>query len=236
VVADPEGSQGASMHAVDPESQAALEALRKEVLSAKAGGQQGVLYEKLAKMYLTNHQYDSAGWYFEKSAGLSSKPELKFAAGSAYFEGIAFASNTSKVDFLSDKARALLEQIPEGHPKKTEAEAKSALTWVNSPNPMKGILKLRALAEKEPQNLYVAYQLGMLSYQSGQYEKAIGRFQKVVAGEKENVNAWFYLAQSLMQTGKKSEALEALEAGLPFAKEEDTKASFQELKKQLTEN
>jgi hypothetical protein len=50
------------------------------------------------------------------------------------------------------------------------------------------------------------------------------------------VNAWFYLAQSLLQLGKKDEALKAVNTGLPLAKEDDTKASFEELKKQLTEN
>ena len=101
---------------------------------------------------------------------------------------------------------------------------------------MKGILKLRELADKNPENEYVAYQLGMLSFQSGQHEKAVARYRKVIELNPKNVNAWFYLAQSLLQLGKKDEALKAVNSGLPLAKEDDTKASFEELKKQLTEN
>jgi Flp pilus assembly protein TadD len=100
---------------------------------------------------------------------------------------------------------------------------------------MKGILKMRDLAEKNPENEFLSYQLGMLSFQSGQFDKAIARFEKAVAINPGNVNAWFYLAQSLQQTGKKKEALKAVDKGLSLAKEEDTKASFQELKSQLTQ-
>jgi Flp pilus assembly protein TadD len=76
----------------------------------------------------------------------------------------------------------------------------------------------------------------MLSFQSGQHDKAVARYRKVLELNPKNVNAWFYLAQSLLQLGKKEEALKAINSGLPFTKEEDTKASFEELKKQLTEN
>jgi len=210
--------------------------LRKSVQQEKIELKKAQLLEKLALAFLDNHQYDSAGSSFEQAAKMTSNPKLVFQAGSAYFEGIAFAGNPSKIDYLSGKARELLANVPSSDGKYTEAQAKTAMTWVNSPSPMKGILKLRELADKNPENEYVAYQLGMLSFQSGQHEKAVARYRKVIELNAKNVNAWFYLAQSLLQLGKKEEALKAVNSGLPLAKEEDTKASFEELKKQLTEN
>ena len=210
--------------------------LRKSVQEEKEGSKKAQLFEKLANAFLDNHQYDSAGSSFEQASKLTSNPKLVFQAGSAYFEGIAFAGTTSRIDYLSSKARELLENVPSSDGNYTEAQAKTAMTWVNSASPMKGILKLRELADKNPENEYVAYQLGMLSFQSGQHEKAVARYRKVLELNPKNVNAWFYLAQSLLQLGKKEEALKAVNSGLPLAKEEDTKASFEELKKQLTEN
>lgn len=210
--------------------------LRKSVQQEKEETKKAQLFEKLANAFLGNHQYDSAGASFEQAAKLTSNPKLVFQAGSAYFEGIAFAGTPSRVDYLSGKARDLLANVPSSDGNYTEAQAKTAMTWVNSASPMKGILKLRELADKNPENEYVAYQLGMLSFQSGQHEKAVARYRKVIELNPKNVNAWFYLAQSLLQLGKKDEALKAVNSGLPLAKEDDTKASFEELKKQLTEN
>lgn len=223
-------------HKADPNATKEISELRKSVQQEKEGSKKAQLFEKLATAFLENHQYDSAGASFEQASKLTSNPKLVFQAGSAYFEGIAFAGTPSKVDYLSGKARDLLANVPSSDANYTEAQAKTAMTWVNSASPMKGILKLRELADKNPENEYVAYQLGMLSFQSGQHEKAVARYRKVLELNPKNVNAWFYLAQSLLQLGKKDEALKAVNSGLPLAKEDDTKASFEELKKQLTEN
>jgi len=231
-----ETSKPEALHASDSGLVTMISGLRKTAYAESNSNKKSELFQEMAKVFLKNHQYDSAGASYEKAASLTADPKLSFEAGSAYYEGITFAGNPSKVEFLSGKARDLFAQVPGKSPLSTEAQAKSAMTWVNSPSPMKGILKLRELSEKHPENEYVSFQLGMLSFQSGQFEKAVARFRKVLEINSKNVNAWFYLAQCLQQTGQKDEALKAINSGLPLAKEDDTKASFEELKKQLTEN
>ncbi len=224
-----------SNHAADSVSLVRIESLKKDLKSLSGKKDRTVLLEQLGEAYLKSNRYDSAGAYFEKAAYLSSDPKLIFKSGNAYFEGMAFASQPSKLDFLARKTREVLDKVPSNDPLSVDAQAKIAMTWVNSETPMKGILKMRELAEKNPENEFLAYQLGMLSFQSGQFDKAVVRFEKAAAINPGNANAWFYLAQSLQQTGKKKEALRAVERGLSLAKEEDTKASFQELKSQLTQ-
>ena len=51
----------------------------------------------------------------------------------------------------------------------------------NGGAPMQTILKLRDLAEKEPGNVEAQYHLGMFSWQTGQYDKAMDRFRRVIA-------------------------------------------------------
>ena len=225
-----------TLHAMSAEATSSLADLKKKVGSTSDLSKKAGLFAEIATAFTKSNRYDSAGHYFEMAAQTGSNPKMIYKAGSAYYDGIAFATNPSKVEYLSEKARTLLGSIPENDPKITEAQAKAAMTWVNSETPMKGILKLRELAEKNPKNEFVAYQLGMLSFQSGQYDKAVARFEKVIELNKSNVNAYFYLAQSLQQLGKNKEALAVVSRGLPFAKEEDTKASFQEMKRQLSEN
>jgi Flp pilus assembly protein TadD len=45
---------------------------------------------------------------------------------------------------------------------------------------MKGILQMRSLSEKYPDNADLQWKMGMFSTQSGQYEKAIYRFENVI--------------------------------------------------------
>jgi len=222
-------------HKSDSTEQIVIEEFRKKVSLIKAEKEKAQIYSQMATTFLKANHFDSAGTYFEKASDLTANPKLVFKAGSAYFEGITYAGNPSKVEYLSGKARSMFEKISENDPLSVEAQGKIAMTWVNSETPMKGILKLRELAEKNPKNEFLAYQLGMLSFQSGQFEKAVGRFESVLALNKLNVNAWFYLAQSLKEMGRNKEALASIKSGLDLAKEEDTKASFLELKKQLTE-
>lgn len=225
-----------TLHTLPAGVSESLTVLKKSLASAKSTSERATLFSNIAATFSKSNRYDSAGHYYEMAANTTTDPELTYKAGSAYYEGIAFASSASKIEFLSGKARSLLETLPVSDENYTEAQAKSAMTWVNSESPMKGILKLRDLAEKNPKNEFVAYQLGLLSFQSGQYDKAVARFEKVLELNKGNVNAWFYLAQSLQQLGKIKEALAAINQGMPLAKEEDTKASFQEMKRQLSEN
>ncbi len=223
-------------HSSDSTPVEGISELWKEALTSKGEKEKSEVFSKMATTYLKANRFDSAGAYFEKASDLTTDSKLVFKAGSAYFEGITYASNPSKIEFLSGKARKMFERIPEKDPLSVEAQAKIALTWVNSETPMKGILKLRELAEKNPENEFLAYQLGILSFQSGQYDKAVTRFESVLSLNGKNVNALFYLAQSLHELGRNKEALKFVDKGLSLSKEEDTKASFQELKKIVSEN
>lgn len=211
--------------------------LKEKVLVETNGLKKSEILSTIGTAYLKGNQFDSAGYFFEKASQLkTSDKQLILQAGNAYFEGIAFASNPSKIESLSEKARTCLSKIDAKSPEAAEAKAKIAMTWVNSSAPMKGILRLRELADEYPKNEYISYQLGLLSFQSGQYEKAINRFENVLSLNSQNVNACFYLAQSLIQFGDKEAAKKWIDIGLTLSKEEDTKASFQELKKQLSGN
>lgn len=220
-------------HKADPALEKELAAIRDEFGSGRAAEEKAKAGEKMARAFLKGHQYDSAGAWFEKTMAIQPGMHLEFEAGSAYFEGLAFSNAPSKLENMAEKSRKLLLSVDKKNPRYAEAQAKAAITWVNSPSPMKGILRLRELASEYPENAYIAYQLGMLSFQSGQHEKAIDRFRKALELEPENVNAWFYLSNSLMQLGRKKEALEAARSGLRLAKEDDSRASFEEMLKQL---
>lgn len=89
-----------------------------------------------------------------------------------------------------------------------ELQIKLAEVYVQgSQEPMKGIGILRDLAVKLPNNIPVLLALGRLSIQSGQYDKAKERLQKVLQLEPQNTEALYFLAITEAQLGHKDEAI-----------------------------
>jgi Tfp pilus assembly protein PilF len=86
--------------------------------------------------------------------------------------------------------------------------ARASALVQNGTNPMEGIRLLREVLEEDPENTEVHYRLGMFSMQSGQFDKAIARFEKVVSKNDPKYNdAIFFLAQAYAATNRKDEAI-----------------------------
>ena len=62
----------------------------------------------------------------------------------------------------------------------------------NPQSQMKGILQMRSLSEKYPENADLQWNMGLFSIQSGQYEKAVARFEKVITIDKAMPYAYLY--------------------------------------------
>ena len=66
----------------------------------------------------------------------------------------------------------------------------------NPQSQMKGILQMRSLSEKYPENADLQWNMGLFSIQSGQYEKAVARFEKVINIDAQRLDAYMQLAMS----------------------------------------
>jgi predicted Zn-dependent protease len=220
-------------HIPDPTLQKQMEELKASLISEASDAGKARLSAELASVFMKANQFDSAGAWFESAMRYDSGKHFEYEIGTAYFEGLAFISAPSKLEANAELARKWLDLVPKSDSRYSGAQARSALTWVNSASPMKGILKLRELSEAYPDDLFIAAQLGQLSFQSGQFEKAADRFRKVISLDKSDSKSWFYLASSLMQINKKQEALEAAKTGRGLAKEEELRNSFADLIKQI---
>ena len=94
----------------------------------------------------------------------------------------------------------------------TNLEAKTGLgiTIVNGMGaPMKGIMMLREVVEKEPKNLKANMNLGVFAIKSGQFDKAIIRFNTIIKTIKKTPDAYFYLGRAYESLGNKTEAVDA---------------------------
>ncbi len=74
--------------------------------------------------------------------------------------------------------------------------------------PMQGIAMLLDVVKKDPKNLKANMSLGTFAIKSGQFDKAIKRFNDIIA-IKPSPDAYFYLATAYENLGKNTEAVTA---------------------------
>lgn len=78
--------------------------------------------------------------------------------------------------------------------------------------PMETIVKLRDLAEDEPDNVEAQYHMGLFSWQTNQYDKAMERFRKTIALDPKGYpDAYAYLGQAYATLDSTEKAIEVLE-------------------------
>lgn len=94
----------------------------------------------------------------------------------------------------------------------TSLAAKTGLgiTVVNGMGaPMQGIAMLLDVVKKDPKNLKANMNLGMFAIKSGQFDKAITRFNEIITNIKATPDAYFYLATAYENLGKNQQAIDA---------------------------
>ncbi len=92
-----------------------------------------------------------------------------------------------------------------------KARTAEAVALVNGQDPMRGIMMLREILEEDSSNVEAHWNLGLFSVQSGQYDKALDRFKKVLELDPENhPDAWFYLGRTYATLDSNAQAVASL--------------------------
>ena len=94
----------------------------------------------------------------------------------------------------------------------TDLDAKTGMgiTVVNGMGaPMEGIAMLLDVVKKDPKNFKANMNLGLFAIKSGQFDKAITRFEDLIKNIKATPDAYFYLATAYENLGKNQEAIDA---------------------------
>jgi len=89
-----------------------------------------------------------------------------------------------------------------------------AIELVNGENPMAGITILRELVAEDSTNVDAHYYLGLFSVKSGQLDKAIARFERVLALRPDDIKYQVEVGYQLMVMDTVNLALQCFERGL----------------------
>ena len=157
--------------------------------------------DSLASLYLDYQVLDSAVWFVDyiKSTGLEGR---EFRVADLYFWAFQRSPEPNQAKEYGAKAEAEFRKLLESYPENSSLKNRLAMTLVATDNPMQGILMLREILEENPGDLETLKNLGILSIQSGQFDKAEERFRELIAIDSSDLENLFYLGMSLSEQGK----------------------------------
>lgn len=188
---------------------------------------------ELIQAYRKVSRYDSAAYVAEKLVQLAPTEANLLRAGDLYYEAYGFAVDNQKLANLGKKTREFYQKALDGNPNLLAAKANMAMTYVTTETPMQGIMMLRDVLKEDPTNELALFNMGLLSMRSGQYNRAVERFQAILSSHPENTKAQFYLAISLGEMGRKDEARELLAKVKAREKDPTIQAAIKELEQNL---
>lgn len=149
-----------------------------------------------------------SAYYAEEVAKRDSTAESWSIAGTSYGLGAKSSEKEKEKLFANKRAIACFENAISLQPEEISNQINLALMYVDMPpkdQPMKGILMLRQLNEKNPKNVSVLNQLARLAIATNQLDKAEGRLKEAIAIEPNNKMTNCMLAD-LLSSSKPSEA------------------------------
>ncbi|MGR3810464.1 tetratricopeptide repeat protein [Jiulongibacter sp. NS-SX5] len=170
------------------------------------------IYQNLATYFAGQNLFDSSAYYAEKKANLTNTETDWLLAGDFYFQSYSLALNPIRQEELAEKTREVYQKALAINPNQLHARTNTAMTYVSSASPMQAIMMLRQVLDLNPRYVPAIMSMGALSMQSGQYDKAVGRFEQALSIDSGNLNAQLGLAYSLVELGEKERAKEILEA------------------------
>ena len=137
-------------------------------------------YEAIINFYDNARQPILAAYYMEQAAIASPIDSNWTYAGARYYSAIQFSKPTEH-PMLYKKAIECFEKTLSINPKNLDARISLAACYVEgSADPMKGIGMLREIEKTDSNNVNLQLNFAFFSERSGQWDKAIARFEKVL--------------------------------------------------------
>lgn len=196
---------------LSPEQQERITVLENNVVRGNVHQQQIKSYQQLSTFWTDSMHYPQLGTYYLGEAAKleNSEKNLTFAARKLLSYVIVEQSRPMQ-SWLATDAKELFEAALKLNPANDSAQVGLGGCYMFgniSNNPMQEILKVREIAEKNPDNLYAQMMLGLGGMQSGQYENAIKRFHMVINKQPDNMEAMLNLADAYDRIQDKKNAI-----------------------------
>lgn len=196
---------------LDDRQKSLIEALQLDLSKTQDTVRKTELLKTLSGTWFDSGFPAISGYYAEEVAAILKTEESWSVAGTTYALGVKNAGDQKTKEFCSNRAVKAFEKAISLAPEKIEPRLNLAICYTDNPpadNPMQGIMMLRDLNAKNPDNVAILNQLGRLAIETNQTEKALERLEKALSLEPANNTTICLLAKAYSQAGKEGLAKE----------------------------
>ena len=172
-------------------------------LTQKADSKDPSLLKQISAAWHNAGHDEIAASYAEQVAEVEKTEDAWSIAGANYYLAIQQSTEDAVRNFSTQHAVNAFQNAASLNPTNIEHKINLALCYTENPpqeNPMKGTLLLLDLEKQNSGNVPVNIQLARLGIKTGQFDKAIGRLEKILAKEPENKRAVCLLADAYNQS------------------------------------
>jgi len=197
------------------QQQISITQLESSVVRGDTKIQQANIYRQLANFWKDSaHMLLPYAYYTGQAAELeNSEKSLTFAAH-FFLENLRQQENLALKKWMGSESKKLFEKALMINPDNDSLKIGlgSCYLFGNiSDNPMEGIRLIREVAERDPNNMYAQFTLGMGAMISGQLDKAIERLLVVINNQPNNLEAIIMVAEAYEQKVDKINAIKFYE-------------------------
>ncbi len=170
------------------------------------------LHDSLAALWDAKKMFALSGWYYERKAGVDGSEASYLSAAYRFFDAYKNAVDSVVRQAMVDGAIRNYGKVLEKNPGNLDAKTDLGVLYAEtSPMPMKGIQMLQEVVAADPAHANAQFNLGILSIRSGQYAKAIERFDNVLKADPGRADALLLKARTYAEMGENDKAIAAFE-------------------------
>jgi tetratricopeptide (TPR) repeat protein len=200
-----------------------LEGLEKDEKSKTGLENLIVLWDSLNNQLISAH-------YMVEYAEMEPTEKNWFAAGSKFYTFASLSNDSLMINEAAGKAKKAFEKVLTINPANLEAQTALAAIYIQvDQDVMKGVGLLKDVVTKDSNNVQAIFTLGMLSIQSGQFDKAQERFEKLITLQPFNPEYYFYLGEVYAKAGEKQKAIKTYETCKTLLKDDAAKKEIESL-------
>ncbi len=194
-------------------------------------------FDSLANFWTSKKRPDFAAHFSEQKARVQKTAAQWVEAGNRYYYSVQFMQDQNEVPVLYQCAMRCFQNAINMDSANNDARIMLASCYVEgSSDQMKGISMLREVEKTDSNNVRLQLAFAFFSEQSGQFDKAIIRFNKVLRADSTYIEAYLHLADAYRQLGETPKTIEMLEKYLARTNDATTRIEVAKYIKQLKNN
>lgn len=177
-------------------------------------------------------RFDISGFYYQSLYRKIGGEFYLMNASQRFYEQARVVADTSAREFYLSEAKKGFNKVLEMNPKNLDAKVGKALCIIEDRSQiMQGVPLLKEVIAEDSTNLMARYSLGMLQIESGQLQKALLSFEKLVSLQPFNGEFYFYLADVQQKIGNSTQAILNYEKAKMLTNDKDTKQAIDDILK-----